>query len=1246
MDINGSSPAETVARHHSSTISLSQLAWLSSIFGFPDLPAPAHQSFEAIRYYGQQFAEFLATMQHQAVASTSAAAVASVLLPDDLALYLVFPDGWEFDIGRWAVELLVKRMWDPAKYPKWLVFEVEGQLQIRPSQYQVAQQLMDNPGAITQLNMGEGKTRVILPMLALHWADGKRVVRLNFLSKLLPEAQAHLAQVLTASVLGVKLFNMPFHRHIKITIKDVRVMRAALLYCQQVGGLLLVAPEHRLSLQHKWRELWEDQANAALCGELQVLLKGLPYLDLLDESDELLNHRYQLVYACGDPLQLPSLPERSAAVQAVLGVLCRMVDEGHPAVADEKLAVWQPAQARKPGSMCGLQLLPGDALESSSQELMVAVAQKLLSSPGHHDLRWLQQHPEKGLILACITDKSQSAADLLDPARGALGSLSDDKKDHLLAVRGLLACGLLLHCLQRRHRVHYGVSRLPSAKKRLAVPFRAGDTPDERSEFAQPDVALLFTHLAYYSDGLSPEELKAALRELLRLGGSAQRAVYEQEWLPLSLKPYFTADQLSTIDSVAKLDLTNALQLQQLHATFSHNRAAVNFFLSNCVLPTDMQQYPLRLTGTSWDLAQNAVRAVVGFSGTNDHHRLLPLPVHQAEPADEQLKGTNGKMLDLLMTKAVYRTLPPAAAGTGNAEGRGQQWLVLDMALSCKADALVDCGALLAGADISGIVTYLLQHEQFHHQGVCYFCPSSKQWMIQDREGRSSPKQASTLTESECFIIFDDARCRGADLKLRQTALGLLTVAPGMQKDKLMQAAGRMRQLGRGQQLAVVGMPDVTEKIWAAAAAAASATETTEPNMQQVLQWTMANTIKASQSGLPEWAAQGAHFAATADVPEKALQPEKMQLNELYASKKVSEPVEQLVAALMSRARQLCTSSNNPTPSSIGLISRNASTDTTTRLNMLADIEQRGQQLGKGYSVVTGAGMQEEVERELQEEEEQEEEKEVEVAQVQPAEEEDWAYSAALTALSVEQLNAAGGSAVGAMPLKDVMRLLPGDHLASIPWSTNVYCTANFTLSTAESRRQQANSLGSQQSVLPASGTAVSDIAHTTILGAAGSSLAEYLRPVGAMLVFRRTGELEVVLLSEREADGVQEQLWADGKTTATAAAVHKPVLVSLAYTQPLLASAVSALAAPAASAGKAWFGGVAVPIPVRQLVSVLLFNGCTTYDPSESQVQLLHEMMRGKKEAAEVLLSLRGKLALLARSDLELACDDHAPTV
>ena len=76
-----------------------------------------------------------------------------------------------------AQELKVRRTWDAVQHPQWLAFEVEGQLQIRPAQHSVAQHLMANPGDIAQLNMGEGKTRVILPMLVLHWADGSRVVR-------------------------------------------------------------------------------------------------------------------------------------------------------------------------------------------------------------------------------------------------------------------------------------------------------------------------------------------------------------------------------------------------------------------------------------------------------------------------------------------------------------------------------------------------------------------------------------------------------------------------------------------------------------------------------------------------------------------------------------------------------------------------------------------------------------------------------------------------------------------------------------------------------------------------------------------------------------------------------------------------------------------------------------------------------------------------------------------------------------
>lgn len=76
---------------------------------------------------------------------------------------------------------MTHRTWDVALHPQWLVFEVEGRLQIRPDQYTVAQALLDGAGPdgrgpVAQLNMGEGKTRVILPMLILALADGKTLV--------------------------------------------------------------------------------------------------------------------------------------------------------------------------------------------------------------------------------------------------------------------------------------------------------------------------------------------------------------------------------------------------------------------------------------------------------------------------------------------------------------------------------------------------------------------------------------------------------------------------------------------------------------------------------------------------------------------------------------------------------------------------------------------------------------------------------------------------------------------------------------------------------------------------------------------------------------------------------------------------------------------------------------------------------------------------------------------------------------
>lgn len=84
-------------------------------------------------------------------------------------------------------ELLTHRTWDVSAHPQWLVFEVEGRLQIRPAQVVLAKRLLaagrgadggddDARGPIAQLNMGEGKTRVCLPMMILELANSRHLV--------------------------------------------------------------------------------------------------------------------------------------------------------------------------------------------------------------------------------------------------------------------------------------------------------------------------------------------------------------------------------------------------------------------------------------------------------------------------------------------------------------------------------------------------------------------------------------------------------------------------------------------------------------------------------------------------------------------------------------------------------------------------------------------------------------------------------------------------------------------------------------------------------------------------------------------------------------------------------------------------------------------------------------------------------------------------------------------------------------
>ena len=484
--------------------------------------------------------------------------------------------------------------------------------------------------------------------------------------------------------------------------------------------------------------------------------------------------------------------------------------------------------------------------------------------------------------------------------------------------------------------------------------------------------------------------------------------------------------------------------------------------------------------------------------------------------------------------------------------------------------------------------------DRSHFSGVCYYDTAERSWMILEPDGRCLPRHASPVAERDAFVLYDEARCRGADLQLRPKAMGMLTLGPATCKDKMMQAAGRLRMFGRGQTLHLAASEDVTAKIRALNGLRPSAV----PAPLHVLQWVMRNTTQATLHGVAEWAKQGLFFASTLGLPDAVLQDEVMDVREMYTQGRSPQPVPQLVEA-MAQQKRIREALLGSTPAA------------KRRSWIVKQIISNCSQHGSGHSVVSGGGADEECERELEKEEEEEEEVERQVARMKPAQETDWDYRSVMGAANLLALPLAAG----VVPLQQLADVLQPADIGRIAWPPQLHVTANFS---------------------------------RTVDGGGLPSQGEYLRPIKALLLFPDGAAL---LVSEREAEALLELLWATGKVSLSrSGGPRSPLLLGLSYAQKGFAELAggggpSTLSlAVSVSSGGAWAapdaGEALRRLGVSELVAMHLFGGGTEYG-TPAEMKELHRLMRRQLRAAEALTEARGRQSMLSRSGLERACED-----
>ncbi|ESZ91788.1 hypothetical protein SBOR_7826 [Sclerotinia borealis F-4128] len=757
--------------------------------------------------------------------------------------------------------------WNPMQHPQRLLLEIESNILIRQPQAAIAQEMVSpssGSNSVMQLNMGQGKTSVIVPLSAEELADGIKLVRVIVLKSLATQMFQTLVEKL-GGMLNRRIVYMPISRSLSLNVHQGRQICQMYRDCKENGSILLLQPEHLLS----YELMGFDRL---LSGELElgkILIESQDWLyansrDILDESDEILSIRRELIYTIGVQRAIDFSPERWNIIQYVLEMLslsAKHVLEQFPHGLE---VIPSP-----PGGLPRLRILQ----TAAGEKLLENVARQLCENGLKGVPVWTLSEKLKTALFMFLTDPSQSALSLNVLQKSRFWSESIGSS--LLLLKGLFAHGILRFVLeQKRWRVNYG---LDPSRSMLAVPYHAKDSPEARSEFSHPDTTIVLTCLSYYYSGLSDQQIYSSFAVLLQSDDAQEkydRWVEDSPELPGPFK-HITGVNLSDAGQCSR----------ELFPPLRFSKGIINFYLSVLVFPKEMKEFPHKLSSSGWDIARKKSHPTTGFSGTNDSRYVLPLSIDQRD-SPKQL-STNAAMLDCLLRPENSFIDIEQFSATGVLDAEVLLGIISN--LRPQVRVIIDVGAQVLELENEEMAKeWLSRVPESQAQAAIFFDNRNEIWVL-SRDGRKEPLLMSPFSKQmdQCLVYLDESHTRGTDLKLPPNYRAIVTLGPGLVKDRLVQACMRMRKLGNGQSVVLCSSMEVQRKILECSGRTKGDIEIVD-----VLRWSVRESCTHTNKMIPLWAIQGMRHqnrrlvftgsSTIKDRVERILEPEAQTLQQRY----------------------------------------------------------------------------------------------------------------------------------------------------------------------------------------------------------------------------------------------------------------------------------------------------------------------------------------------------------------------------
>ncbi|KAH9160220.1 hypothetical protein EDB89DRAFT_2117301 [Lactarius sanguifluus] len=760
--------------------------------------------------------------------------------------------------------------------PDWLLIQIDANFLARPLQLTIAREMIFptcQRSASFQLNMGEGKSSVIVPLVAATLADGSNLARIVTLKPLSNQMYQLLLSRLS-DLADRRIFYVPFSRNVEMSASVVQSLSTLYRRCAEEGGVLVVQPEHLLSQKLMCIDTLlasdDDCEKRSITNELKALQGWLAKVsrDVLDESDEILHVRYQLVYTAGEQMPVEDHPNRWSTTQQVFSRLrahaarlhasfpqtfeLDQIQKGFPAMRILHQKVSQQISS----------LITEDALRGALSTLPLAVLPPLV------------QEATRRFIIQKVVSVEDHRLIRSHCSGTTLWS-------GILLLRGLLVDGegILGYVLkERRWRVDYG---LDPRRTLLAVPYRAKDVPSLRAEFGHPDVAIALTCLSYYYGGLTKQQVLHSFDLLIKLDNPDME--YDEwvevgEGIPTSLRH---------VNGVNTKDDTQVDE--HLVPLFSKNTRVIDFYLSQVVFPRAAKEFPSKLSTSAWDLVEDKTNVTTGFSGTNDNRFLLPTSITQEDPVSQL--STNALVMQYLLQPENNHY--ECTEGINGERESAEAFLWRLTRHKHEIRVLLDVGAQMLELPNAELARHWLSLKP-HISAAIYF-KESDHLTVLTQDGSVEPLISSPFNRQldRCIVYLDDAHTRGTDLNLPRGTRAAVTLGPKVTKDRLLQGCMRMRQLGKGQSVIFFAPGEVDRRI------RYLIPRGQEPEngvrVTDILRWAMHETCWDIVHHLPHWAQQGVdhhrrfsaykRYDSTGDLgvlKNSWLQPESKTLEKMY----------------------------------------------------------------------------------------------------------------------------------------------------------------------------------------------------------------------------------------------------------------------------------------------------------------------------------------------------------------------------